>query len=465
MNDKKKLGLVKRIAAGVFALMIVVGCFGSEAYYAATLPSGDESCSMGHAFQQEVLLKSLEPIPSDAVLPVSTNGYDCCIVFCGAHGSKYYYFVVYTADPILLDTYYAEYTGSIMCGVSQKPDFSTQEIYYCSVNQSDVWHSNAWNLWTNTSASNVTFLNNSLEYFTDTGETRYNIYQYRICYSNYDLCCVDTGKVLLYKGFTLTSPGSYNSSIGYLQNIKRQTLYLENDAFSPIDETLKYQFTFDKTTTTGLDITDGNWSVRHYMQVEVKNAKKDYETVEIYDKVQMGEYSASSCKVGYMFKDIAEKLHEESGFDGLSWWESNGLGYITYYNDYFQLVRTNEDGSVEYGGFVKVWQDEYNINHSTTLGEDESQDDTGYNDNIVSGSHGSGGTYDEAEHDADENASNSSNADSELIDQVGDIVSTVMAVPEIFARMFSFLPDWCLNFLGISVALSAAIIVWKVGRG
>ena len=257
----------------------------------------------------------------------------------------------------------------------------------------------------------------------------------------------------------------FSSSLGYLQDINRQFLYLEDDSFSLVEDTAACRFTFANTTTTGLDITNGNWSIRHYMEIEVKNAKKEYETVEIYDKVYLNEYPASDCKILYKQKDTIERLHEESGFDGLSWWDSNFLGYITYYNDYFQLVRTNEDGSVEYGGYVKVWQDEYNINHSSTLGEDGNQDDSGYNDNIVPGSHGSGDTYEEAEHDADENAANSSNSSGETLDELNNILSTISAVPEAFARMFSFLPDWCLTSIGISIVVGFAIVIWKAGRG
>ena len=444
MKSKKKVGLVKRIAAGVCAVMLAVGCMGTVSFYA-----------------------DIGAVPNDIV------------IWSGCAFNEDDFFEDYVYDYFYAHSQYMcfEYEGHMFIvnfsgssrwyasGFGYQPGVgSYNAFYYDQGKWKDYCHGSSGSSFLGLVGDfescfgyNFPFTwNSSLE------DLPSDFYIYSTCnIDNYD----KKEGFFLNEGWTNYVPETYNSSLGYLQDIKRQFIYLEDDAFDLVEDTAACKFTFANTTTTGLDITDGNWSIRHYMQIEVKNAKKEYETVEVYDKVYLNEYPAADGKIIYQQKDTIQRLHEESSFDGLSWWESNFLGYITYYNDYFQLVRTNEDGSVEYGGYVKVWQDEYNINHSITLDENENPDDSGYNDNIVSGSHGSGSTYEEAEKDADENAANASNDSDDMLDSLNDIVSTVMAVPQIFAKMFSFLPDWCLNLFGASVGLAGIILVWKVARG
>lgn len=439
MKSKKKIGLVKRIAAGVCAVMLVVSSMGvCSFYYGAT-------DYLALFFDNREMAVDSEFTIYDIPLTDKMLEYKYLALFCS--GDYQYYYAICSNEPfeLVFDVDRLAFYGS-----AYDTEGSVPVISYYRTADSEWKTSNfsTWNLLEITEVNDEPIVKN--------GRCNY-------IFSNFPLYC---GDYLFFDNGSVGSDGagSYNSSLGYLQDIKRQFIYLEDDAFDLVEDTAACKFTFANTTTSGLDITDGNWSIRHYMQIEVKNAKKEYETVEVYDKVYLNEYPAADGKIIYQQKDTVQRLHEESGFDGLSWWQSNFLGYITYYNDYFQLVRTNEDGSVEYGGYVKVWQDEYNINHSTTLGEDESQDNSGYNDNIVSGSHGSGGTYEEAEKDADENAANSSTSSGEAVNELNDMMSSVSAVPDAFARMFSFLPDWCLGSIAVTLVFCLALVVWKTAR-
>ena len=450
MKDKKKVGLVKKIAAGVCALVLVVICMDAVPFYA-----GENSSECEEWFlQNKDLYLYCENV--NLQLPDVCNDYSYYRVYhTDFNGSR---FVLYLCNKA--------YT---LCGeITKYENNSVLYSYALFTGGYDAVYSSSDGITWNVGSPVPSFITCN---FNSDGSYDYldSSYNTKLVYSNYDLCGYVSGKLFLngYSYDSFDKPETYNSSLGYLQDLKRQFLYLEDDAWALVEDTAACKFTFSDTTSSGLNITDGNWSVRHYMQIEIKKFNQrndglvDTEIIQTYDTIYMNEYSAADLKVMYLQKDTLLKLHDESGFDGLSWWESNFLGYITYYNDYFQLVRTNEDGSVEYGGYVKLWQDDKNINYSVTLDENFEEDSGGYVDNVVPGTHGSGGTYEDAEHDADENASNSSGSGSELMEQVNDILSTVTAVPEIFARMFSFLPDWCLTFFGISVALAGAVLLWK----
>lgn len=355
-------------------------------------------------------------------------------------------------------------------------DQSGETEYYYTSSYNTSYYTTTWVLDDNGNWSRYSYVRSSYSLSTHLDGVFKNYYDLditdfvlNIIYSSCDILGDNTDNVYLssgwQEGYNVDNVGGvYNSSLGYIKDVKRQSLYLNDSVFALVEDSLKYQFTFADTSTTGYNIVGDDWKLRHYMQIEIKHAEKEYETVKLYDKVYMGEYATSDLKVGYMYKDSLDKLYTESGFSGLSWWDS-AIGHVVFINDYFQLVRTNDDGSIECGGYVKVWQDEYNINHSATLDNEENEDSGGYNDNIVEGSHGCGDTYEEAEHESSENESNNSSDLDEFEFALNDFISTIGAIPKVIGVIFSFLPPWCLGVFGLSFSFLCLLIVVKFLRG
>ena len=266
----------------------------------------------------------------------------------------------------------------------------------------------------------------------------------------------------------------YNSSLGYLQNILCKELYLEDADYAYDPNYLKKIWTFGNTSTAGLDITDGSYSIRHYQQITVRNTDLKNPVVKEYDMILMNEFPVASLRYEYMSKDYTSRLEAEGGFEPLGFWETSILGQFVFTRNYFQLVRTNEDGSVEYGGLVKIdlkgspSANDLNAEHETTTVTPEGVvDQDGYVGGNMDYIQGSGSDYGQAENNADkeyEKENSSSGGSKDLAAQVENLIAVVMAVPRLIAELFSFLPPWCLDFVGVAFTISIGILVFKLAN-
>lgn len=431
MKDKKKVELVKRIAAGVCVLMMAVGCMGSELYYADEI-----SDLLLPVFKENFMYHGDGPVN----LPSRyTNGEYKNYMLLYDEGDWGCYFT--NDDSFELETKYSTYDDgealSLYMGYYSDCPYSRSEDNGAS------WHdysSKGWQL--------------ACLYI----DTLLPLREKNIFYISSCPVYVD-GTLFLYgdEGTSSSSGGTYNSSLGYLQNIQRKNLTLDGENYDPDYDSWQVMFLFDSTSTKGLDITSGGYSVRHFMNWEVRD--KDSNVVRTYDKVSCGEYDAASCKISYPLYSTRQAAMDECGFEALSWWESSVLGYKVYIYDYLQLVRTNEDGSVEYGGYVRIDENGY---VADTLDDNFTEDSDGYLDQDVPSSSGSGSNYEDAEHDADKNASNSSDSSTDLLSQINVLTSVVKAVPELIMEVFSFLPEWCLDLVATAFSLSIMITIFKL---
>lgn len=419
MKSKKKVGLVKRITAGVCALVVTASCVGGSVTYYA-----EEEYVLGDFYDDS----SLE-------------------LFNSAQN----YFIVNYDEKLCVFTY-DSYTYKTLL---EADDYRV----YLEGNVNSYYLKDG--LWKNYGS------NKSWAYLNSLIFSMYDWYGYsvgsfvetdwNIIYSTQEIVSYD-GTILCPLGYK-ESKEVYNSSLGYLQNVQKKDLTLDDEMYNPDYDSWQVMYTFDKSTTTGLDITTGGYSVRHYTGYEVRDS--DSNIVRSYDIVLSGEYDASSCKISYPLYSTRQDAMDACGFEPLSWWEDSVLGYEHYIYDYLQIVRTNEDGSVEYGGYVKISEAG---EVSTTLSDDFTVDTGGYVDKDVPESSGSGSNYEDAEHDADMNAANSSTSSGDAINELNNLMSLVSMVPVAFARMFSFLPDWCLDSYGIFVMFGLSILVWRVAR-
>lgn len=278
-----------------------------------------------------------------------------------------------------------------------------------------------------------------------------------------------SGELVFLSGFKLLNEDAadqiYSSSVGYLQNLTSDTYYLQmsDNDFNTDDTSQREIWKFSKETTTGIDLTSGDYTIRHYIQPVLCENYDESGVIEKYDMYLMGEYDAANLRIEYKQTDYAYKL-EEYGHKNTSVTDFL-LGRFQLHWQYFQIVN-NETG--EYGGYVVMKPVGDSTFDSVTTTPDGEKDPTGYDGIKIENNVSHGLTYEQAEHNAiakREESSGDAVDGSGLVDTMNTSISTVQAIPTLLASIFSFLPDWCLNMFGASVGLAALIILWKVARG
>lgn len=455
MNVKKKVGLVRRIAAGVCALFVIASCVVGSVSFRA-----DDYVIDGEA--ESVHFGGLDEYPSNYV----SDTLKC--TFYSYYDDKYvtkeftYY---YDANSSVYAAGMSKFESDEMymiCGVvySDSPIYGSQSNYILTLSNGKTLYACTTNFGDNYAVRGSVQCE-GFEFFTDTGATfngGMEIWFLRLGFWDTNFLSLE----------------SYNSSLGYLQDLLCKELYLEDAEYAYDPNYLKKIWTFSNTSTSGLDITDGSYSVRHYQQITVRDTDIKDPVVKEYDMVLMDEFPAESLRYEYLSKDYSSKLETQSGFESLNFWETSILGQFVFTRNYFQLVRTNVDGSVEYGGLVKIdlkgspSANDFNAEHETTTVTPEGVvDQDGYVGGNMDYIQGSGSDYGEAENDADKNYEDeisSSGGSKDLAAQVENLIAVVMAVPRLIAELFSFLPPWCLDFVGIAFTISIGILVFKLAN-
>ena len=261
--------------------------------------------------------------------------------------------------------------------------------------------------------------------------------------------------------------GVYDSNLGYLKNISIRRLRLM-DANGNADVTKDmHRILFDAVSSTGHDVTQDGYSVRVYGQFNVLD--KDFNSVTSdMPLIHFADYELDSGKIDFLHTDFFNSVTSGTGEDVvndvMSGWNMSVLGYLRRDTIYLQIVRTLDDGSVTYGGLVKLsvtsvdyatLEDSYNIN---TVTPDLDVDDSGY-----SGSSdeqlGLGTTYDDGNLDVELNGGVDDPTD-DFVNSVIVLLNSVQAFPQIISSLFSFLPPWCLTLC--SVAFGALIIIFFI---
>lgn len=261
--------------------------------------------------------------------------------------------------------------------------------------------------------------------------------------------------------------GEYDSTMGYLQNLTRDERVLRSELYNYYNEdSRKIIWTFDETTTSGLDLTSGDYSVKHYQRYVLCDGYKDEDVIKEGEFWLMGTYDASNLQFEYLESDY-EKLHESYGYEGIGFWDSLS-GCFHLWHEYFQIV-DNESGSV--GGYVKItpegaaWFGGENTNSATTITMDYEVDEEGYVDQQIEESYGSGTTYEEADENAEERVIAQLNGVDSFTDALNSASGSVGEISTVLSNFFDCLPSWALTVFGISVGLAFLLFIIKILRG
>lgn len=272
---------------------------------------------------------------------------------------------------------------------------------------------------------------------------------------------------------------SYKPEIGYLQNVTTRTTWLSDNGGDMKEDTTRFVVKYDTVSTTGVDLTSGEYVVRLFVQKayfrnqfnDGINNSYDWGEDIVYDNnfplVYYDEFDASVGKLSYDLSAIVSAVSECENRYSPAQMMTKFIheSVITYY----QIYNKNTG---ECGGYVQLLESGMNGTYKATTYDYELNVDDGsglnggYVDKDYNHSMGGGTTYEDAELNAERNESllNGVSMD-DIKGAINSFTSTLGVVPKAIGSVFSFLPSWCLNLLGVAFGLVAVLIVYKLLRG
>lgn len=278
--------------------------------------------------------------------------------------------------------------------------------------------------------------------------------------------------------FTIYPPGAseYDKDIGYLQNINRLLLYPTGKyTYYYNEDKLTVRWKFDTTTTTGLDLSSGNYSIKHYVRPVLVDGYHDSEVIEKYDKYYVGTYDPSPGYIEYLDKDLTANL-ESQGYEGIGFVDAYIKGYFILQWHYFEVI-DNETGAS--GGYVCLKpKDADGTNFGTeyqviAVDEDDNKID-GYEEDVAYTGEGTyitsdGETLDDAAEEAEEDVTEQEEGTNFINLKGTALFASVMSslanstsnFAAVISNFFGCLPDWVLMVFGLSVALTFLMFIIK----
>ena len=283
------------------------------------------------------------------------------------------------------------------------------------------------------------------------------------------------------------------SEIGCLDNVQMETYVTNKKELIDADENADLSkinqdkvIVYSSSTTSGIDLSKGGYRVQLYgsyawqdKKGNIKSEDKGHKTfIKDWDaqdnikgldrsKYRWIDWKSANYKVE---ADKTDKAHKPNVFEKMT-------TYANYqYEPIWYLRIVSQDN--KYGAWVKLY-------NSTNKGKyrSESVDD---DDNAVPDSGGgykkpkdtseitgTGDTPEDAKNNvpkAEEKQDNddlndSANGNNSTFDKLEQFTKGIGDVPKMIADIFSFLPSWCLDVVGIGFSLLMILIVVKFIRG
>lgn len=284
-----------------------------------------------------------------------------------------------------------------------------------------------------------------------------------------------------------------NESIGYLQDVKLNLSYITPIKGDNIFETTNYQIYSDmiynlkwnsKKTSTNYDLSSSY--VQLYAKAEY--SKSEYDNVSATDFIELGDYEkASKGKLKFSFMELFKKSNNCK----LAYLSDYPLSSADYKNGKLQACSVTSN--IKYKFYIRVYKgtdkgpwlcvSEKGSHHSNEfvnsgvkvpfnvssggLDSDGTYKPDGNINENGNGITGTGTDRDDADADTNANDKIQSKHDSSNItfDKLEEFVQGIGYVPKIIADIFSFLPSWCLDVVGIGFALLMILVVVKFIRG
>lgn len=259
--------------------------------------------------------------------------------------------------------------------------------------------------------------------------------------------------------------GSVSANIGYLQDITSKIAYLtDNLGVSDMESARKY-ISFSSTTTSGLDLLSGNYSIRLYSQMCYY---KGY-TSEIFDDdyplIYIDKFVVDdSLTIDYTMKACLDKVTKETE-SNVSWFDTLFRTAIRSDNVYLQIC--NED-TEEIGGYVKISfynNGDYETSYITTVDKDLNVDENGYVNKEIYTEVGGGATYEDAVENSEPVGINALVGVDSFVDTLGMFTDSFDDVTTAISGFFQCVPSWILAVFGLSIAFGFVLFIIKILRG
>lgn len=271
----------------------------------------------------------------------------------------------------------------------------------------------------------------------------------------------------------------YDDDIGTLI-ISKSKMYEESNGENVND--LYNLFSWKMKTSTCFSLSDNKYA-RTFIQVRVESKcvvyddlrhTKIYKQFDNYGEKAMliNSHSADSqpLKISYLtdIPNVLPKTHSET---------HNPL-YVGYnYTLYFRVVCTNDLAVIpsdtsewHCGGWRAL-----DCNADMLVGQTDTSENGSFDesDNWVAGADDGNNSIESGSdtvHDSDDaqdnfNSSSSNNFNEIDGGTISSLIKQVGAFPSIISKVFSFLPDWCLQFLALGFACFITLLLIKVVRG
>lgn len=280
------------------------------------------------------------------------------------------------------------------------------------------------------------------------------------------------------------STATYDSSLGYLKNLKAYGLYdnafdESNDVLFPADGNGSLKFVWDSTSTTGVDLSDENIYIRFYTSAGAVGATTNTPDKQLITNSERNYYKnfpAGACSILMTLNEFFSISDSDfnAWYDAQSFFDKYSKGYVRRDTAYLQLVRENEDGSWTYGGYVKVSfgrdRDSIDADSYTPDGEEDTSSPTNGDVPFISGS---GDDVDDALQDALEKEDVSADSFFANWDDIGDVLSNFVQglssiqnsignFPSVVSSVLSYLPPELIWAIGGGISM--AIVLRLLGR-
>lgn len=269
--------------------------------------------------------------------------------------------------------------------------------------------------------------------------------------------------------------GEYNTSLGALKNVSLFYLTVEH---SDGDTTGQFFTFYDRIryaskSTKGYDLKSPGTKIRVYLSMTYVKVKDPTQVYKEGPKILVGEYDATNLQIEVNLSTsesiILGQTPPEFIMNG---WEKLAAGVERSDRMYLQIFTSDN----EYGDLLRISNIDKNGKRPQDVVDSDGSlidpSDGGYSTPDTDG--GFGTSTDGSSDDAFDNLKPfpSDGGISGIIDNVGKATDTFVAmlnmigsIPSIFARLFTFLPPWCLAWVsGFFVALTI-LIVYKLIRG
>ena len=455
MRIKKKL--IKRMGALLCAIVVAVSAFVSSPYFAMSwedsyniIVSNTSDLPASAKYAYEIDTSLLEKYPYYVVIQSSSEMY-----------------ILYSNKPY---SFYINYRGTwsqlvLSC-------VGTRLQYVCS--DGSTWSSQTtWNGFT---------------FWTDiVSSGRYTRY-YNIIESNHDLYLTnviggtDFDDIVIFGANHITVP-TYNSSFGYLQNVRENKVYDKVPLGEVANDKFVARWYFDSLSTTGVDLSSGDYSIRYYQERWlVKGYNLTDDVIEKSDRYLIGEYP---CEAGYLqtYSENVNEILYSQGYEEPSFWDLLWNKFVNTHH-YFQIVNNSTN---EVGGYLHVYYSDDTGKFGTeyigeTLDNEGNYDDSGYKDIIVDDSITSDDVesgFAELEQDNEQTLEewledlkgfqgdglDDMDGANIFSDNLHGYALQIGNVTQGIGALFGVLPDWVLGLLGVSFACLFVLIVFKVARG